>query len=332
MRGAAGLAAQVARALAHAHEKGVFHRDLSPANILLDASGAPKVIDFGLADVAGMSTLTMRGPVGGTLPYLSPEVLWDKGRPNDTLCDLYALGVVLYELVTLAHPYPHDSPEALLYRVQSSQPLSPRAVNPAVSRDLDSAMMGAIARLPQDRYASMAAFADDLDNFLEGRPVTRRTSTTTRIRWAIRRKGALVSSVACALLFALLLGGGCLLYERHQRNRQRAAQLVRFSAALSSGDLASAETCLAIARGFGPSEDLAAAEQVAAIARGVDQYRALSGAGPLADQFAIRDALLKQLASAQNLEQFWPALEAYASRNNRIKAREPQEKAAGGKD
>jgi hypothetical protein len=151
----------VCRALAAAHAAGLVHRDITPGNLLVDPTGLVKVADFGIAKLAAATTMTGDGMLLGTAAYLSPEQA--QGRPVDGRSDLYALGCVLYELVTGAPPLAGDSSVAVAARQVTEQPIPPSDRNPRVSPALEAVVLTALAKQPAARYQSAAAMAQDLD-------------------------------------------------------------------------------------------------------------------------------------------------------------------------
>jgi hypothetical protein len=160
-RRAAEVGRQVCRALAAAHAAGLVHRDITPGNLLVDPTGLVKVADFGIAKLAAATTMTGDGMLLGTAAYLSPEQA--QGRPVDGRSDLYALGCVLYELVTGAPPLAGDSSVAVAARQVTEQPIPPSDRNPRVSPALEAVVLTALAKQPAARYQSAAAMAQDLD-------------------------------------------------------------------------------------------------------------------------------------------------------------------------
>lgn len=197
------LVRQVLAAVAHGHAKGVVHRDLKPDNILVDESGRAKVIDFGVAratgaDVRASTALTRTGTILGTLAYMSPEQL--SGRPDqvDARTDVYALGVVLYELLCGAHPFELERlslPEAAR-RVTETAPRRPSAMRKDVPRDLETIVSKALEREPERRYESATAFARDLERWREHEPIEARPpSVTYQARLFARRHRAFVGAM-----------------------------------------------------------------------------------------------------------------------------------------
>ncbi len=201
------LVRQVAEALAHAHEQGVIHRDVKPANLLFDETGRPVLVDFGLARIVGTASLTMDSDVRGTAHYMSPEqarLLSDNTVDGRT--DVYALGCVLYELLTLEKPYPGDGFQEVFAAKAAGSPPAPRQVNPAIPRDLDTICGIAISREPKDRYATAAAFAEDLLRFLDHRSILASPPGVhvRAVRW-LRRHAALLALGAVLVAASVLL-------------------------------------------------------------------------------------------------------------------------------
>jgi serine/threonine protein kinase len=203
----ADVGRQVADALQHAHRQGVLHRDVKPANLIVDALGIVWVADFGLAKLAEYNDVTRTGDVIGTLQYLAPEGLRSE---FDARSDVYALGLTLYELLTLRSAFSEASPVALMRRIAEGGLAPPSRINPHIPRDLETIVMKATARDPASRYASAGELAEDMENFLHDRPVTaRRSSSAERLwRWCRRNKavstlGALAATCAIA---AIIIG------------------------------------------------------------------------------------------------------------------------------
>jgi tetratricopeptide (TPR) repeat protein len=204
VRRAAELARQAADALDHAHRSGVVHRDVKPANLLVDVEGDLWVTDFGLATSMTDASLTATGELVGTVRYMSPEQALAKGLPVDHRTDVYSLGATLYELLTLEPAFPGDDLHAVLRDVASREPVALRRWNPVVPADLETVVRKAMSKDPAGRYATARDFADDLGRFLDGRPVkAQRPSVVARASaWGRRHRG-LVAAAAVALVAAV---------------------------------------------------------------------------------------------------------------------------------
>ena len=169
-RQAAELLKTVADAVQYAHNQGVIHRDLKPANILLDENGQPRVTDFGLAKrVECDSKLTATGEVVGTPSYMSPEQATMSDIEATT--DVYALGGILYCLLTGRPPFQGESVFATLMQVINQEPISPHQLNPSVSRELETICLKCLQKKPRHRYQSCQELSDELTRFLEGKPI-----------------------------------------------------------------------------------------------------------------------------------------------------------------
>ena len=195
---------QVADALHYAHKQGVLHRDVKPANLLLDPSGRVWVTDFGLAKLVEQQGITASGDILGTLQYLPPESLTGDA---DARSDVYGLGATLYELLTLEPPYPSDNPARLLKLVADTEPKPLRSHNPAIPRDLETIVMKAMAREPDHRYASARELAGDLQAFLEDRPIKARRQSLIGRGWRWCRKNPTVAMLTVNMVAALVLAG-----------------------------------------------------------------------------------------------------------------------------
>jgi serine/threonine protein kinase len=205
---AARLVSGVARAVHYAHQRGIIHRDLKPANILLDTAGQPYVSDFGLARrVEGGSGLTQTGVIVGTPSYMAPEqATGQKGLT--TAADVYALGAILYELLTGRPPFVAETPLDTLLQVLEREPERPRAVNPKVDRDLELVCLKCLHKDPQQRYGSAEALAADLEHWLAGEPLSARPPTLASLLrlWLRQNFGAGGWTVVIGLAGGLLLG------------------------------------------------------------------------------------------------------------------------------
>jgi hypothetical protein len=216
-REAARLALQAAEALAHAHSLGVVHRDVKPANLLLDPGGHLWVADFGLARFLDGDDLTLTGDVMGTLRYLSPEQAEGRGM-LDPRTDVYGLGATLYELTTLRRAFDGQGREDLIRRIARDEPIAPRRIDPTIPRDLETIVSKAMAKGADDRYSTAAEFAEDLRRFLDGGPIlARRPGPSRRVaRWARRNRAAVTIATVVLALFLIGTGAGLALVWREQ--------------------------------------------------------------------------------------------------------------------
>ncbi|MFL5331249.1 MAG: protein kinase domain-containing protein [Gemmataceae bacterium] len=219
-RDAATIVKTAAAAVQAAHQKGLIHRDLKPANILLEWDGPPanegldrcrpKLTDFGLVkDIAGDSDLTHKRDLIGTPAYMAPEQA--AGRLDvGPAADIWALGAVLYELLTGRPPFQGPSALDTLVQVRFAEPVPPTRLQPRVPRDLETICLKCLHKLSNSRYLSAADLANDLGRWLEGRPIlARRTSTMTRAwQWCTRNPlPATLAAMTASLLLTLAIGG-----------------------------------------------------------------------------------------------------------------------------
>ena len=164
---AAKIAQEIAEALGVAHAHGVIHRDIKPANVMITRDGKVLVMDFGIARlISGPETAPQTSAVLGTASYLSPEQA--QGQPVDARSDIYALGVVLYEMLTGRPPFTGDSPMAIAYKQVNATPPAPSSANPDVPPELDAVVMRALSKNPANRYQTGQEFADDLERARTG--------------------------------------------------------------------------------------------------------------------------------------------------------------------
>jgi serine/threonine protein kinase len=214
------IVGQVALALDHAHRRGVLHRDVKPSNIMLGADGRARLLDFGLARAEESPGITASGSLLGSLPYMAPEQVRGEPAAIGTHTDVYALGVTLYELLTLHPPYQAETAERLRERILEGLPARIALRNSSVPWDAETVCRKAMAPEPAHRYGSMAEFAEDIGRFLNREPIrARRSSALLRARrWAQRRPAA-----AIALAFTLLIAAAVpLVWAVQARAAQRA--------------------------------------------------------------------------------------------------------------
>ncbi len=203
----ARLLVAIARAVDHAHGRGILHRDLKPGNILLDAQGKPYVADFGLARRVGQeSELTQTGAVLGTPSYMAPEQAGGLGHSAvGPTADVYSLGAILYELLTGRPPFRGENARDTLVLVLERDPIPPRRICPGVPRELQAICLRCLEKDPANRYPSAAALADDLDRYLRGEGVEAdRVGLAVRLRRWTRREPELVARLVGLGVVAIL--------------------------------------------------------------------------------------------------------------------------------
>ena len=195
---------QAAEALDYAHQMGIVHRDVKPANLLVDGHGQLWVTDFGLARLLADPGLTMTGDLVGTLRYMSPEQALAQHGLVDHRTDVYSLGATLYELLTGRPAVEGRDRQAILNRLAGGESRPPRAYDKGVPADLETIVLKALAREPVERYATAQELADDLRRFLEHRSIwARRPSWVQRVRKWLRRHQAVVTAATTTLAVAL---------------------------------------------------------------------------------------------------------------------------------
>ena len=219
-RAAASLIARVARAVDHAHRRGVLHRDIKPSNILLGADGSPYVADFGTAKLLNDDQRhTMTGWILGTPTSMAPEQV-EPGREVTVATDVYGLGCVLYELLTGEPPFPSKDLVEVFRQIREDPPTGIRSLRPEVHRDLETICLTCLAKDPTRRYDSALALSEDLERWLASKPIRARpTSVWERALLVWRRKPAVMSLAAAVavLLVALVVGAVAAGFELRSR-------------------------------------------------------------------------------------------------------------------
>lgn len=227
---AAELMMTIARALHFAHEHHVVHRDMKPANVLLDPDGVPKITDFGIAKrLNDDSQLTRSGMIVGTPTYMAPEQAKGNSKHVGPGADIYSLGTILYEMLAGRPPFlPEDSETAIAVRVLTEEPVSPAWHRTGIPRELETICMKCLQKEPRDRYKSAAALAEDLRRFLDDEPILARPPNTfiSGAKW-VRRNPWKFFGVAAAVILVVAGLGLLARWEYYQRaHTEYAAQVI----------------------------------------------------------------------------------------------------------
>ena len=219
------IMATIARAVHFAHARGILHRDLKPANILIDEQGVPYVGDFGISKRVGTTDgMTREGAVIGTPYYMAPEQASGVSAALTTSADVYGLGAIFYEILTLRAPFYDADPDDILRKVKSEDPAAPRTLRAGVNRDLETICLKCLEKSPARRYPSAEALACDLERWLQNEPIAARPHSRVEraVKWA-RRRPAVACSAGLAVLLALLVLG----FSWHSQNLVHRADLAK---------------------------------------------------------------------------------------------------------
>lgn len=231
------LLATIARAVQHAHDNGVVHRDLKPENIMLDERDQPFVTDFGIAkQISEIETISTDGQIIGTIAYMSPEQARGNSRDTDHRSDVYAIGTMLFEMLTEYRPFRGNARGILHQKLYEDAP-SPRKLVPALPKDLETVCLKCLQREPAKRYESSADVADELERFEKNIPILARPVSRSEmlLRWCKRNRAVagLAVSVFCSLAIGLI-GISYFWRQSEQSASQRQQALYRTNMVLAS--------------------------------------------------------------------------------------------------
>ena len=215
---AASMLQTLARAVHEAHLLGIIHRDLKPANVLIDRDGTLKIGDFGLAKNLRNDGHTNTGAVMGTPSYMSPEQAAAHHKDISPATDVYALGAMLYHILTGSPPFRGETPWDVVQQLLYSEPVSPRQLQPKVPRDLETICLKCLQKEPAKRYGSAAALAEDVERFLDGKPIVARPIGVLEraTKWT-KRRPAIAGLIVVSTLAMLTITIGSLFYSAELR-------------------------------------------------------------------------------------------------------------------
>jgi tetratricopeptide (TPR) repeat protein len=223
-RATAEFVQKLAWAMASAHQRGVVHRDLKPANVLLTSDGTPKITDFGLARKLDAPGQTQTGAILGTPSYMAPEQAAGKTGEIGPPCDVYALGAILYEMLTGRPPFKAQTILDTLAQVRAVDPVPPSRLEPSVPRDLETICLKCLRKEPTQRYASAQELAEDLRRFQGGEPIKARPVGVARrfVKWV--KRNPVVAALLLAVMLAVVAGTGGIYAEyRNARHHEGVA-------------------------------------------------------------------------------------------------------------
>ncbi|MGE3173528.1 MAG: protein kinase [Planctomycetota bacterium] len=230
------LCAQIAAALAAAHQAGIAHRDIKPRNIMVDESGQARLLDFGLAKSLGEASISQSGDITGTAHYMSPEQTLAKRVTLDHRTDIFSLGVILYEMLTLRRPFDGKNLQQIVYEICFKEPVAIHKLNAKVPRDLVTICNKALEKDPQNRYQTAAELEADLQRFLRWEPIhARPASALVRVsKWVQRHRTE--STVAALLVLAGAVVAGVTWFRISESRARGADLLAQAHAAAEAGD------------------------------------------------------------------------------------------------
>jgi eukaryotic-like serine/threonine-protein kinase len=304
VREIARVGAQVADAMEYAHQRGVLHRDIKPSNLLLDALGNVWVTDFGLAKLEEGDNVSQSHELVGTLRYMAPERFrGTSGRRGD----IYSLGASLYELLALRPPFDDSDQLRLIEQIRTDPPPPPRQIDRNIPRDLETIVLKALAKDPQDRFSSAGELANELRRFVEGRPIRSRPVSLAEQtwRWCKRDPWLAAASISAALLvtvLAVVSAAAAVVY----RNQARALST-------QASVLSSQARALSVERGRSDAASLDARS------RAVDAYTAQARAGKFSRRPGQRFESLEAVSQAVKLLDGLPPGPETASRRETLR-------------
>jgi WD40 repeat protein/tRNA A-37 threonylcarbamoyl transferase component Bud32 len=239
-RRAAELIETLAGAVRAAHEAGVVHRDLKPANVLMDDDGTPKVADFGVAKALGAETgLTATDSILGSPSYMAPEQAGGRSREVGPAADMYALGAILYELLTGRPPFRGATVLETLEQVKTTEPVPPSRLVPGLPRDIETIALKCLEKVPERRYGSARELADELGRYLRGEPILARPIGPIARGWRWCRRNQVVAGLLALLALSFVAGFAGVSGQWLRADRQREA--LRRQNAITSVKLALSE-------------------------------------------------------------------------------------------
>ncbi|MFO0909525.1 MAG: protein kinase [Isosphaeraceae bacterium] len=240
-RAVARLGAQAASALEHAHALGVIHRDIKPGNLMVDGRGDLYVTDFGLARFLDDPGMTRTGDLLGTLAYMSPEQALGR-REVDHRADLYSLGATLYEMLVLRPPFTGRDRGDLLRKISNDDPTRPRKLDPNVPIDLETIVLKAMEKEPSARYATAKDLAEELERFLDDKPIRARRPGVIEhcAKWSRRHRSVVVTALSVMML-AMTVGSILVLHQKQQTERARQDLRANFLNMVKVADTATME-------------------------------------------------------------------------------------------
>ena len=266
-RRAAHLVANLARAVHYAHQRGILHRDLKPDNVLLDKDGEPQLTDFGLAKwIEKDAGLSVPGTILGTPAYMAPEQTRG-GREDVTVAaDIYSTGAILYALLTGQPPFRGDFSLEILKNVQEKEPERPGLRNPKVDHDLETICLNCLRKDPNERYESAQALSEDLDRWLDGRPIKARPMGPVERAWRWLRRHPLAASLT-AITVASLATASWLGFDTRRKDgeleRKVNLALDKAGRSLTQGRWGEASEAVGQAETFSSTMSAAARDRVA---------------------------------------------------------------------